>query len=309
MAGYILKRVAYMFLTMFVIIALTFGIIKLLPGTPYKNASKLTPEQIQVLNDKYGLDEPIPVQFVQYLGSFLKGDLGISFQYDGREVAEIIANKLPVSAQLGFESIILGVLIGIVLGTIAALRQGTALDYVTVLIAVLGISIPSFVFAQLLQFWFAVKWEILPVAYFSTWEHHIMPVLSLAIAMIAIIARYMRTELVEVLNSDYITTAKAKGLTAPAVIVKHSVRNALIPIVTIVGPATAGILTGSLVIEQIFAIPGIGEQFVSAIYTNDYPMIMGVTIMFSALFVFMIFVTDLLYGVIDPRIRLAGGDS
>lgn len=298
-----------MLLTILVIITLTFAIMKLLPGTPYRNAARLTPEQIAILNEKYGLDDPLPVQYVRYIWNLLHGDLGISFQYDGREVTTIIANKLPVSAQLGFESIVVGVIIGIILGSIAALRQGTILDYGTVIIAVIGISVPSFVFAQLLQYWLGVKLELLPVAFWGSWKHHVMPVISLAIGMIAIVARYMRTELVEVLNMDYVTTARAKGLTSTAVILKHSIRNALIPIVTIVGPATAGIITGSFVIEQIFAIPGIGEQFILSILTNDYPMIMGTTILYGSLFVLLIFITDMLYGIIDPRIRLAGGDS
>ncbi|MFC4558173.1 ABC transporter permease [Virgibacillus kekensis] len=308
MTGYVLKRLAYMVLTMLVIISLTFVITKSLPGTPYQNAQKLTESQIEALNEQYGLNDPMPVQYVRYLGNIFQGKLGISFQYDGRDVTTIIANKLPVSAQLGLESMIVGVFFGILLGAIAALRQGTSLDYGTTLFAVLGISVPSFIFGQLLQYLFGLKWDLLPVAYWESWQHHVMPVISLAVFMIALIARYMRTELVEVLNADYITTAKAKGLKKSTVIAKHSIRNALIPIVTIVGPATASIVTGSLVIEQIFAIPGIGDTFVEAIFTNDYPVIMGTTILFAALFIFAIFVTDMVYGIIDPRIRLGGGD-
>ncbi|WP_139343358.1 ABC transporter permease [Virgibacillus siamensis] len=309
MVGYILKRVAYMCLTMLVIITLTFGIVKLLPGTPYQNAAKLTEAQIEALNEQYGLNDPMPVQYVRYLGNVLTGQFGISFQYDGRSVGTIIGNKLPVSAQLGLEAVIVGTLFGIILGAIAALRKGGALDYGTTLFAVLGISVPSFIFAMLLQYVFALKLNILPLAYWTSWQNHVLPVISLAVGFVAIIARYMRTELVEVMGSDYIVTAKAKGLKRSTVITKHSIRNALIPIVTIVGPATASIVTGSLVIEQIFAIPGIGDAFVNAIFTNDYPVIMGTTILFALFFVIAIFLTDLVYGIIDPRIRLAGGDS
>lgn len=309
MVGYIIKRVAYMCLTMLVIITLTFGIVKLLPGSPYQNAAKLTEAQIEQLNEAYGLDDPIPVQYVRYVGNILTGEFGISFQFDGRSVGTIIGNKLPVSAQLGLESVIVGTFFGIILGAIAALRQGTSIDYGTTLFAVLGISVPSFIFAQLLQYVFALKLNVLPLAYWTSWEHHIMPVISLAVGFVALIARYMRTELVEVISSDYITTAKAKGLRKSTVITKHAIRNALIPIVTIIGPATAGIVTGSLVIEQIFAIPGIGDAFVNAIFTNDYPVIMGTTILFALFFVIAIFLTDMVYGIIDPRIRLAGGDS
>ncbi|WP_174615016.1 ABC transporter permease [Virgibacillus ihumii] len=309
MVGYIIKRLAYMCLTMLVIITLTFGIVKLLPGSPYQNAQKLTEAQIEALNEQYGLDDPLPVQYVRYLGNVLTGEFGISFQFDGRSVGTIIGNKLPVSVQLGLESVIVGTIIGIILGAIAALRKGGVLDYGTTLFAVLGISIPSFIFAMLLQYIFAMKLNLLPLAYWEGWKHHIMPVASLAVMFIALIARYMRTELVEVMGSDYITTAKAKGLKRSTVIVKHSIRNALIPIVTIIGPATASIVTGSLVIEQIFAIPGIGDAFVNAIFTNDYPVIMGTTILFALFFVVAIFLTDMVYGIIDPRIRLSGGDS
>ncbi|WP_085521731.1 oligopeptide ABC transporter permease [Tuberibacillus sp. Marseille-P3662] len=309
MALYTLKRVAYMIVTIFVIIAITFFIMKLLPGTPYKNAAKLTPAQIEVLNEKYGLDEPIPVQFVQYVGNMVKGDLGISFQYDGRSVTKIISNKLPVSAQLGFEAMIVGVILGIILGIIASLRRGTILDYGAVFLAVLGISIPSFVFAQLLQYYVGLQWDLLPIAYWKGPSYHILPVIALAIGVIANISRFTRTEMVEVLNQDYITTAKAKGLRRFTVIMQHSIRNAMIPVITIVGPLAASIMTGSLVIENIFAIPGIGEQFVTSILTNDYPMIMGTTILISVAFVIVIFVTDMLYGVIDPRIRISGGNS
>lgn len=309
LAAYVVKRFAYMIVTIFVIISITFVIMKLLPGTPYQNEQKLGPAQIAALDHKYGFDKPIPVQYVKYVGNVARGDLGDSFQYDGRSVTKIIGDRLGVSADLGIESIILGVFLGIILGIIAALRQGTITDYGAVIFAVLGISVPSFLLAVLLQFGFAMKLEWFPVAYWEGPASHVLPVIALAVGVLATISRFMRTEMVEVLGSDYIVFAKSKGLKRYSVIVKHSVRNALIPIITIVGPMTAGIITGTLVIEQIFAIPGIGQQFVESIYTNDYPVIMGTTILYTLAFVVMIFITDMLYGIIDPRIRLQGGNA
>lgn len=309
LAAYIFKRIALSIVTIFVIITITFVIMKLLPGTPYQNQQKMSQQQIEALNHKYGFDKPIPVQYVQYVGNVAQGDLGESFQYDGRSVMKIINDRLWVSADLGIESIIVGVFFGIILGIIAALRQGTFTDYGAVIAAVLGISVPSFLLAVILQFAFAMHWKWLPVAYWDGASNHVLPVIALAVGMLATISRFMRTEMVEVLNSDFIVFAKSKGLRRFTVIAKHSVRNALIPIVTIVGPMTAGIITGTLVIEKIFAIPGIGQQFVESIYTNDYPVIMGTTILLTLAFVLMIFITDMLYGIIDPRIRLQGGSE
>lgn len=309
MGRYIFNRLALMVATIFVIITLTFVIMQLLPGSPYENEAKLSPEQIEELNKKYGLDKPIPVQYVQYLGNVLKGDLGNSFQFGGRAVTKVISERLMVSVQLGVESIIIGSILGLILGAIAALRQGTFIDYGAVILAVIGISVPSFLFAVILQYVFSMELEWFPVAYWKGPSYHVLPVAALAVGIMANISRFMRTEMVEILRSDYIVFAKSKGLGRYAVIVKHSIRNALIPIITIIGPMTAATITGSLVIEKIFAIPGIGQQFVESIYTNDYPVIMGTTILYTIAFVLMIFITDLLYGVIDPRIRLQGGDS
>lgn len=298
-----------MLITFFVIVSLSFFAMKLLPGSPYRNAAKLGPELVAQLNHQYGFDKPIPVQYINYLNKVLHGDLGVSFQYEGRTVNSILASKVPVSADLGIEATIIGVLIGIILGAIAALRRGTWLDYGVMVIAVLGISVPSFILAQLMQYYFGVQLRWLPVAKWDGIESHIMPVIALAVGSVAVIARYMRNEMIGVLGSDYIDMARAKGLSRPAVVIKHAMRNSLVPIATIVIPSLMTVITGSLVIENIFAIPGIGDQFVSSIVTNDYPVIMGTTILFSIFFLVGIFLTDLAYGVIDPRIRVAGGDS
>lgn len=307
MARYVIKRIVYMVITLFIIATVTFFLMKLLPGSPLQNQEKLTPEQRQIILEKYGLNDPVPVQYVRYLGNLLKGDLGVSFQYDNRPVMELIGERIGPSAQLGFQAIVLGTIIGLLLGIFAAIRHNTWGDYTATVISVLGISIPSFVLAGFLQYFIAVKLQWLPVAFWEGFEYTILPTLALSVGVIANIARFMRTEMLEVLSSDYILTARAKGISNAAVIVKHAIRNSLIPIITILGPMVVNLMTGTLVIEKIFAVPGLGEQFVRSIELNDYPVIMGTTLFYSALLILAIFIVDMLYGVIDPRIRLAGG--
>ncbi|WP_419160274.1 oligopeptide ABC transporter permease [Rossellomorea sp. BNER] len=307
MIKYTIQRIIYMLLTMIIIASATFFLMKLLPGSPLANQEKLSPEQQELILDKYGLNDPLPVQYVTYLTNLAQGDLGLSFHYDNRPVSDIIGDRIGPSAQLGFQAIVLGTIVGILLGIAAALKHNSWVDYGSTVFAVLGISVPSFVFAGLLQYYVGVKLEWLPVALWGEFKHTILPTLALTVGVIATIARFMRTEMLEVLGSDYILLARAKGITQVGTVFKHGVRNALIPVVTILGPMTVGIMTGSLVIEQIFAVPGLGLQFVQSINTNDYPIIMGVTLFFSALFIGVIFLVDILYGVIDPRIRLAGG--
>lgn len=307
MVKYTLKRIIYMIITLVIIATATFFLMKLLPGTPLANQERLTPQQQQIILDKYGLNDPLPIQYITYMTNLAKGDLGVSFQYDNREVSKMISERIGPSALLGFQAMVLGTFIGLLVGIIAAIRQNTWVDYGSTILAVLGISIPSFVFAALLQYYVGVKLEWLPVALWGEYKHTILPTLALTVGVIATIARYMRTEMIEILNTDYILLAKAKGTTKSNVIIKHGVRNAMIPIVTIIGPMAVGIMTGTMVIEQIFSVPGLGEQFVRSINMNDYPVIMGTTLFFSALFILVIFVVDILYGIIDPRIRLVGG--
>jgi oligopeptide transport system permease protein len=308
MVKYTLKRLFYMVLTLFIIATITFFLMKLLPGSPLTNQERLSPEQQELILDKYGLNDPLPIQYVNYMTNLLKGDLGLSFQYDNRPVAQMIAERIGPSAELGFQAIVFGTIVGIILGVIAALKHNTIWDYTATTIAVLGISVPSFVFAGLLQYYFGVEWQWFPVASWEGFEYTILPTLSLSVFVIATVARYMRSELLEVLNSDYIMLARAKGVSAPVIMVKHALRNALIPIITLLGPLAVNIMTGSLVIERIFAIPGIGEQFVRSINTNDYTVIMGITLFYSVLFIAVVFIVDILYGIIDPRIRVSGGD-
>jgi oligopeptide transport system permease protein len=290
-----------------IIATATFFLMKLLPGSPLQNQERLSPEQQQIILDKYGLNDPLPVQYVNYMTGLAQGDLGLSFQYDNRPVTQIIGDRIGPSALLGFQAMVLGAILGILVGIIAAIKHNTWLDYGSTILAVLGISIPSFVFAALLQYYVGVKLEWLPVALWGEYKHTILPTLALTVGVVATIARFMRTEMLEILNSDYILLAKAKGISKVGTVVKHAVRNAMIPIVTILGPMTVAVMTGSLVVERIFAVPGLGEQFVLSINTNDYTVIMGITLFFSVLFIAVIFLVDILYGIIDPRIRLAGG--
>jgi oligopeptide transport system permease protein len=283
--------------------------MKFLPGTPFQNEEKLSDEQRVILDEKYGLDQPIPVQYANYMASVVQGDLGVSFQFDNQPVTKLLINRMGPSLQLGFQAMFIGTIIGILLGVLAAMFQNTWIDYGSTFLAVLGKSIPSFVFAALLQYIIGVKLEWLPVASWDGFSSSIMPTIALAIFPVATAARFMRTELIEVFGSDYITLAKAKGNSRMEVSFKHAIRNGLIPLVTVLGPMAVGLMTGSMVVEQIFAIPGIGEQFVKSIQTNDFPIIMGTTIFFAFLLTVIILIVDILYGIIDPRIRLQGGDK
>lgn len=311
-AKFLGKRILYMFLTLFLIASITFFLMKLLPGTPYSNQDKLSEEQIYIMNEKYGLNEPVPVQYLVYITGLLKGDLGVSFQFNNTPVTELLSTRVGPSMQLGIQAVVLGTVLGIILGVIAAMNQNTWIDTTATFTAILGRSIPNFVIAVLLQLIFGVYLKWFPIALWNDgFQSSVLPTLALAISPLADSARFIRTEMVEVLGSDYVELARAKGLSRWIVAFKHGVRNALIPLVTILGPMAVGLMTGSMVVENIFAIPGIGEQFVKSIMTNDYPTIMGVTVLYSAMLVGIILVVDILYGVIDPRIRVAteGGDN
>ncbi|MBM6615502.1 ABC transporter permease [Desemzia sp. RIT804] len=307
---YLGKRVLYMILTLFLIASITFFLMKLLPGTPYSNQDKLSEEQIFIMNEKYGLNEPIIVQYGIYLLGLVTGDLGTSFQFNNTPVAELLSSRIAPSAQIGIQAVVVGTILGIVLGVISAMKQGTWVDTTATLTAILGRSIPNFVFAVLLQLIFGVWLGWFPIALWSGFASSILPSIALAISPLADSARFMRTEMVDVLSSDYVELAKAKGLSKWEVAFKHGIRNALIPLVTLLGPMAVALMTGSMVVENIFAIPGIGEQFVKSILTNDYPTIMGVTMLYSLLLVSVILLVDVLYGIIDPRIRVAteGGE-
>ncbi|EAE9314834.1 ABC transporter permease, partial [Listeria monocytogenes] len=300
-------RVLYMLITLFIIASVTFVLMKFLPGTPYRNQEKLSDEQIHMMNEKYGLNDSIPVQYFNYMTGLVKGDLGVSFQLDNRPVSEILGALIGPSVQLALEAMVFGIIFGILLGVVAAMYQNKWPDYTSTFIAILGKSVPSFVFATVLQYWLGAKLQIFPVAGWGTFADTILPAFALAMFPLATAARFMRTELIDVFASDYVLLAKAKGNSRTEVAVKHAIRNALIPLITVLGPLSVALMTGSLVIENIYSIPGIGSQFVSSIQMNDYPVIMGTTLLFAAMLVFVILVVDILYGLIDPRIRVSGG--
>lgn len=305
---YILRRVALMAVTLFIIISVTFLLVQFLPGSPFANEELLTETQLALLYEKYGLNEPIHIQYFNYIRNVLKGDFGVSFQFNNIPVTQILADRAGPSIQLGLQAMVLGTTVGTILGIIAAVKQNTWIDTLTSTVAIGGRSVPNFVFAVLLQFIFAVVLEWLPIAFWRDgFLSSILPTIALAISPTAEAARFIRTEMIEVLNSDYIELTKAKGFSKIYIISKHALRNAIIPLLTILGPVTASLMTGSLVIENIFSIPGIGEQFTKSILVNDYPTIMGVTIMYSVILVVIILIVDILYGLIDPKMRVTQG--
>jgi len=278
--------------------------MKLMPGGPFDSEKPLPPEIKANLEAKYGLDKPLHEQYAMYLGDLLKGDLGPSMKYKGRDVQEIIGYSFPTSAKLGTSVVIVSVLFGVFLGIIAALNHGKWPDSVCMILATLGVTVPGFVIATLLMYVFGVKLGILPITGLNDWKSYILPTIALGGYSIAFISRLSRSKLVEVMKSAYIRTAKAKGVNRNNIIMKHALRNTLIPIVTYLGPLVAGILTGSFVIEKIFAIPGLGREFVNTISNRDYTAVLGVTIFYSALIITCNLIVDILYVVIDPRIKL-----
>jgi oligopeptide transport system permease protein len=305
MIRYVTRRVAYMLVTLFVIASITFFISKLLPGTPFAD-DKLTPQIRAQLFAKYGLDEPLYVQYAKYMLNVVQGDLGNSFYFESRPVTQMILQGLPVSMFIGVQAVIFGLVVGLVLGIVAALRHNTLWDTLAVMLAVVGVSAPTFVLGPLLQYWLGVKLELFPIALWGTWWHSVLPSLALSVFVVSTVARFIRSEMLEVMGQDYITLARAKGLSGLAVIIRHVLRNSLIPLVTVMAPLTVYIITGSIVVEQIFAVPGIGEQFVTSVFVSDYSMILGTTLFFSVMFIFALLLQDILYGIIDPRIRVSG---
>ncbi|HCB90597.1 MAG TPA: peptide ABC transporter permease, partial [Ruminococcaceae bacterium] len=280
------RRLLYMALTLWIIVTITFLLMSFLPGTPYNNQDKLTAAQLQVLNQKYGLNQPVWQRYLTYLNNILHGDFGISLQFSDQKVTTLLGNRVGVSMQLGIQAAVFGTVVGIVLGTIAAMKHNTWIDTFCSLFAIVGRSAPNFVVAVLLQFVFAVTLGVLPIGLWNEgFRSTVLPTLALSISPMADSARFIRTEMLEVLNSDYIEFARAKGMSELHLVVFHGLRNALIPLITILGPITVSLMTGSLVVENIFAVPGIGEQFTKSVLTNDYYTIMAMTILFSALLV------------------------
>ncbi len=299
-----MKRFGTMAATILVITTLTFVLMKVIPGSPF-NEERGTNEAVQKnLEAYYHLDDPLIFQYIIYLKSIITFDFGPSIKKPSDSVNDMLERGFPVSFELGMAAIVIAVISGLVLGVIAALRRNGFLDYAAMSLAVLGISIPNFILATLLIQQFAVNLKLFPAATWTSPIHMVLPTAALAVGPMAIIARLTRSSMVDVLTQDYIRTAKAKGLSPFIIIVKHALRNALMPVITVLGTLVASILTGSFVIEKIFAIPGMGKYFVESMNQRDYPVIMGTTVFYSVILIIMLFLVDLAYGFLDPRIKL-----
>ena len=300
---YFAKRFCMMIVALFFIILLTFLIMHSVPGGPFTSNKNVSAEVEAALNAKYNLDAPLYEQFFDYLGGVVRGDFGPSYQYRGKSVNDFIRNGFPVSAKLGVVTIIFVLLTAIPMGILAAVKNGKWQDMAIMAVATIGVTIPSFVIASVLIYIFSFRLNWLPTYGVDTWKGYILPVIALGGYSISYIARLMRSSLLEVMGQDYIRTARAKGLSETKVILRHAMRNALIPVVTVLGPTLAGLLTGSFVIEKIFAIPGLGVHFVNSVSQRDYTTIMGVTIFYATFLMAMIFIVDIFYCLIDPRIK------
>lgn len=307
MKKFVLKRLLMAIVTMWVIITITFVIMHAVPGDPFAREGKMPEQVYQNLRAQYGLDKPVSEQYVIYLKNIMKGDFGKSMKSQAETVNQMIKRGAPVSAQIGFQAFIISMILGPALGSIAALYQNKMPDYITMIIAIIGISVPSFIFATLLVQFVAKQVAWLPISGWGTFSHSILPSLSLALMPIAASARLMRSSMLEVLGQDYIRTARSKGLSKFKVIMGHAVRNAILPVVSTLGTTLSGLLTGSFVIEKIFGVPGLGNFLISSVTNRDYTLIMGTTIFYSFVLIILLLIVDILYVVIDPRIQLTGG--
>ncbi len=310
MFKYVVKRLVYAFLTLVLLTALTFFMMRLLPGDPFVGEKAIPETTMKALNAKYGLDKPMLVQLGMYINNVFHGDLGLSMHYN-RPIADIIAQAFPYSFDLGVRSLIFATVLGVLLGIVAAVKRGTAWDTATMLIAIIGVSVPGFIIGALLQYFLGLKLfqltgvRIFPITGWSSFSSKLLPAFALSFSSLATISRLMRTSMLDVLGQDYIKTAKSKGLSQKKIIWKHAVRNAIMPIITVLGPIAAAVLTGAFVVENIFAIPGMGKFFVLGIQTQDYTMISGTTLFYGAFLVIANLIVDLAYGFIDPRVKLA----
>ena len=301
MSRYVVKRVLLAVVTVLIVSAITFFAMNAIPGGPFNREKALSADVIAALNARYGLDKPVPVQYVNYMKGLLQGDLGVSLK-TGRSISTIISESIGISARLGLMAAGVAIVVGLVLGSTAALNRNRWPDRVIVFFSTLATSMPSFVLATLLLYFFCVKFALFPVWQSGGQVNYLLPVIALALYPMAYITRLTKTSMLDALNQDYIRTARAKGVVGWKVIFKHALRNALVPVVTYVGPMIAYIITGSMVVENIFTIPGLGSKFVTSITNRDYPQIMSLTIFLAVLMVVANLITDLVYKVIDPRI-------
>lgn len=309
MLKYILKRIGYILIALFIIITVTFFLMRMAPGSPFASERQLPPLIEEQLNEKYGLDNPWYIQYKDYLVNMLTFDFGESMKYKNRTTNEIIAESFPVSLALGIEAMLLAVGLGILFGVISAMYHNKFGDYLLTTIAVLGISVPSFILAGLMQYFLAYQIKLFPVSGWNGFIYSVLPAFAIAVTHMGFIAKLTRSSMLEQHHSDYVKLARAKGIGKWTTVFKHTLRNALLPVVTYLGPLTAGVVTGSFIIEQIFAIPGLGKHFVTSITNRDYTVIMGTTVFYSIILLFAVLLVDILYHWIDPRIQLKGAKN
>lgn len=304
MLKYIAKRIGLAIVTIWAVATLTFFLMNMVPGGPFLSEKAISPQATAALEAKYGLDKPLFQQYLTYIGGAVHGDFGDSLKQRGRTVTDIILMKFPVSARVGGISVLVALTLGIPLGCIAALKRGKFLDSLISVVATCGIAVPSFVICTVLLYTFGVNLKVLPTIGLTSWKHYIMPVMALSFYPTAYIMRLMRSSMLDVLGQDYMRTAKAKGVSGFVSLFKHALRNAILPVVTYVGPMLAYTVTGSFVVEKIFTIPGLGGEFIGAINGRDYTLIMGTTIFLATLIIVMNVLVDIVYKIVDPRIKL-----
>jgi oligopeptide transport system permease protein len=305
MFSFLLRRLLVAVPTMFLVVTVAFFMMRAAPGNPFETGRRLSPEIERAVAAKYGLDRPLPVQYVNYLGDVLQGDLGPSLKYRDKTVGDFIAEGFPKSLLLGASALAIALVVGVSLGIAAALRQNRPADYAATAVAILGVCIPTFVTAPLLVLLFASKLGWLPTGGWGGPRSLILPILVLSLPQIAIISRLTRAGMIEVLRSNFVRTARAKGLPESQIVLKHALRGAILPLVSYLGPAAAGLITGSLVVEQIFGLPGLGRAFVYGALQRDYTVVMGVVILYAGLILLMNLLADVLYAVLDPRVKLS----
>jgi oligopeptide transport system permease protein len=300
---YTAKRIVSSLVMIFLLVTISFFLVKLIPGSPF-TSEKMQAGNKAAIYAYYGLDKPVYVQYFVYLKNLLKGDLGVSYKIRSISVNQIIADAFPYSLDLGLRAIAFALVAGLLLGIIAAYQRGKPMDTFTMILAIIGISVPAFIVGFFIQYIFAVKLKWFPVAQYDTQMHTVLPTFALGLGMLAVIAKYTRTSMLEVLSADYVKTADSKGLSKMRIIFVHQLRNALMPVITLLGPMVAAVITGTFVVENVFAIPGLGRHYVTSVQNLDYTLIIGLTIFFAVILVVMNLIVDIIYALIDPRIKL-----
>jgi oligopeptide transport system permease protein len=303
MQRYIIRRVLWLIPVLFFISLITFLLMHSVPGGPWDKDKRVAPQVLENLNRKYGLDRPMHEQYLTFVANAVRGDLGVSFSFQDRAVTDVIRQGLPVTGTLALAAIAFAILLGIPLGIVAALRQNSWVDYVSLFIATIGASVPGFVMAMIMIITLSVGLKLLPTGGWGTWQGAVMPAIALGLHPAAVLARITRASMIEAIRQDYVRTARAKGLAESVILIRHTLKNALIPVVTVIGPVTAGLLAGSFIIESIFAVPGVGRFYIQAIFARDYGLMMGTTLFYATVIAFANLWVDILYAFIDPRIR------